>query len=137
MIVREILTNIVLTVVALLPIANPFSTAPLFLSLTSRMSAAERLSQARRAAIYMAAILVVFFLAGTLIMRFFGISLPGIRIAGGLIIAVVGFRALFGTTNTDDQSASKTQHLDVALTPIAMPSLSGPGSISVVITMSS
>ena len=73
---------IALTVGALLPIMNPFSTAPLFLSLTARMNPAKRDREALMACIYAFAILVVFLLLGAAIVDFFGISVPGIRVAG-------------------------------------------------------
>ena len=80
-----------LTVSSLLPIMNPFSTAPLFISLTADFDAQKRNRQALLGCIYAFFILVVFLLLGSAIIDFFGISIPGIRIAGGLIIATVGF----------------------------------------------
>ncbi len=126
------------TVVALLPISNPFSTIPLYLSLTAGQSKEWSRQQALKAAIYMAGILLVFLWGGALIKEFFGISIPAIRVAGGVIIMRVGFNML-NPKDSDDISEeakqeSKTKS-DIAFTPLAMPSLSGPGSISVVISM--
>ncbi len=84
-----------LTFGALLPIMNPFSTAPLFVSLTANFDAPKRHGQAIKACIYAFAILVAFLLAGAAIVDFFGISIAGIRTAGGLIILAIGFRMLF------------------------------------------
>ena len=84
-----------LTIGALFPITNPFSTAPLFLSLTAKMNPAKRNREALMACIYAFSILVVFLLLGAAIIDFFGISVPGIRVAGGLIVSVVGLRMLF------------------------------------------
>ena len=115
---------------------NPFSTAPLFVSLTSGASAKARNRQALLACIYAFAILVVFLLVGAAIIDFFGISVPGLRVAGGLIISVLGFKMLFPAAPAD-ASASGNSHereLEIAFTPLAMPSLAGPGSISVVLT---
>src|SRR4051794_18718215 len=86
---------IALTVGALLPIMNPFSTAPLFLSLTAKMNPTKRDREARMACIYAFVILVVFLLLGAAIVDFFGISVPGIRVAGGAIVSVIGLRMLF------------------------------------------
>lgn len=125
------------TIVSLLPIVNPFSVAVTFISLSKDMDDGKRNRQALLASIYMAAILIVFLIAGVLIMKFFGISLPGIRIAGGIIITYIGFRMLnlehrepllqgAGVKSADD---------DIAFTPLAMPMLSGPGAIAVTIGM--
>jgi multiple antibiotic resistance protein len=126
---------IALTIGALLPIMNPFSTAPLFVSLTASFDPARRRSQALKACIYAFAILVVFLLAGAAIVDFFGISIPGIRSAGGLIILAIGFRMLFPAPKpTGDADAPAAPDLDVAFSPLAMPSLAGPGSIAVVMS---
>jgi multiple antibiotic resistance protein len=132
------LTLIGVTFGALLPIANPFSTAPVFVAITRQMSHAHRWQQARLAAIYMAAVLLVSLLAGALILEFFGISLPALRIAGGLVIARIGFSMLNPEPEErlpeEDQKEALDKR-DIAFTPIAMPMLSGPGSIAVTISM--
>jgi multiple antibiotic resistance protein len=125
--------------VTLLPIVNPVSTAVLLLSISSHLSQAERNRQITRACIYMTAILVTFLLAGHFIMVAFGISIPGIRIAGGMVIGFLGFRMLFpdeGQISTEGKEEAQ-EKLDISFSPLAMPSLSGPGSLAVVITMSS
>jgi len=125
------LEGITLTLAALLPITNPFSTAPLFASLTTNFDARRQRQQAFLACVYALAILVTFLVLGRVIIEFFGISIPGIRVAGGLIIATVGFRMLFpGPPRTGEAVAAQE---DIAFTPIAMPSLAGPGSIAVVL----
>jgi multiple antibiotic resistance protein len=125
--------------VTLLPIINPVSTAVLLLSISEHLSKAERNRQVTWACIYMTAILVAFLLAGHLIMVAFGISIPGIRLAGGMVIGILGFRMLFpgdGHITTEGKQEAR-QKSNLAFSPLAMPSLSGPGSIAVVITMSS
>ncbi len=127
-------------IIALLPIINPFSTAPMFLAITEGDTDAERQEQARKAVIYMVCILVAFLVGGTFIMKFFGLSLPGLRIAGGLLVAGVGMRMLYPK---DNGLQTKAEHLeskrkrDVSFTPLAMPSLAGPGAISVTIGLTS
>ncbi|TMJ18923.1 MAG: MarC family NAAT transporter [Alphaproteobacteria bacterium] len=125
-----------LTVGALLPIMNPFSTAPLFVSLTAGFDDKWRNRQALLACIYAFAILVTFLLLGAWIIDFFGISVPGLRVAGGLIIGFIGFRMLFPPPAAPQAAGAEgqPQARDVAFTPLAMPSLAGPGSISVVLT---
>ena len=126
------------TVAALLPIANPFSTSALFLAITPGLSSSERNRQAFRAGLYMAAILLIFLVAGALIMSFFGISVSGVRIAGGLVVSVIGFRMLFPQDEplTEEGRNEATLKRDVAFTPLAMPSLAGPGSIAVILGIS-
>lgn len=136
--VLEILTVALATFVSLLPIANPFSTAAVYLALTQRFSEAEALSQARRACIYTAIVLLVALFAGALIMEFFGISIQALRIAGGLIVARIGFGMLNPEPEPDVGGEDREHALhmaDVAFTPLAMPMLSGPGSIAVTIGM--
>jgi multiple antibiotic resistance protein len=127
------------TVAALLPIVNPLSAVGLVVSITQHLSEAERAEQIRRACIYMFFILAAFQFAGGLIMSLFGISLPGLRIAGGMIVSYLGFRMLFpDTAAISPQERVEAQHkADVSFTPLAMPSLSGPGSIAVVLGISS
>src|SRR5699024_2203404 len=71
---------------SLVSVADPFGTMPVFMSLTAQNSKEERADIAQKASIFMFGILIVFLFAGTYIISFFGISLPGIRVAGGLII---------------------------------------------------
>lgn len=128
------------TVIALLPIINPFSTAPMFLAITEGDSQAERREQARKAVIYMVCILVAFLVGGTFIMQFFGLSLPGLRIAGGILVAGVGMRMLYpkdGGVQTEAERIESRRKRDVSFTPLAMPSLAGPGAISVTIGLAS
>jgi len=115
------------------PIVNPFSTAPLFVSLTAGHDARWTNQQAFKGCLYAFAILMVFVLLGAAISDFFGISVPGIRVAGGLIIATVGFRMMFPRPPSPSAAPAQEQTLDIAFAPIAMPSLAGPGSISVVL----
>ncbi len=131
---------ILASIAALLPIINPFSTAPLFLAITDGYSAKERAKQARKGVIYMVAILGSFLVGGSFIMNFFGLSLPGLRIAGGILVAGVGMRMLYpsdGNEQTKDEEEEAKQKRDISFTPLAMPSLSGPGAISVTIGLTS
>lgn len=132
----ELLNYIVLVIAALIPIANPFSTAPLFVGMTSGLSKAQRNKVARQSTIYMFIILVVFLLLGALLLNFFGISLSALRIAGGLIIAVIGFKMLFVEDKKSEQEEISSEDANkIAFTPLAMPMLSGPGAIAVIMGM--
>jgi multiple antibiotic resistance protein len=134
----EGLLYILSTVGALLPIVNPLSAVGMVMTITANLTDQERTEQIRRACIYMFFILTSFLVAGGLIMNFFGISIPGLRIAGGLIVSYLGFRMLFPDTvamSRQEQVEAAAKH-DISFTPLAMPGLSGPGSIAVVIGMS-
>ena len=134
----EGLLYILSTVGALLPIVNPLSAVGMVMTITANLTDEERTEQIRRACIYMFFILTSFLVAGGLIMNFFGISIPGLRIAGGMIVSYLGFRMLFPDTvamSRQEQVEAAAKH-DVSFTPLAMPGLSGPGSIAVVIGMS-
>ena len=127
-----------LTIGTLLPIMNPFSTLPLFMALTPTTDGKSRRRIALAACLYAFALLMAFLFLGTAIIDFFGISVPGIRIAGGLIISVIGFRMLFPDGTPIAGSSQGLDHEDeIAFTPLAMPSLAGPGSLSVVVTAAS
>jgi multiple antibiotic resistance protein len=124
---------VVATFLALFPIVNPFGGVPVFFSLTSNMPEAERRRTALKTAGYVIAILVIFLFFGRFVLIFFGISLPVLRIAGGLIVANTAWGMVTGnarmTTAETNEAATKA---DISLTPMAMPMLSGPGSIGVV-----
>jgi multiple antibiotic resistance protein len=126
-------------VIALLPIVNPLSAIGTVLSTTAGLTDKERNEQIRWACIYMFFILVAFLVAGGLIMGFFGISIPGLRIAGGLIVSYLGFRMLFPEPApiSFQERTEAIEKQDISFTPLAMPTLSGPGSIAVVIGLSS
>lgn len=127
--------------IGLLPIMNPLSTIPLFLALTRRMEPERQRRQAARASIYAFAILAAFLLVGNGIIALFGISMPGIRVAGGLTILVLAFRMLFaGETpakTQGDEEGFEQHEADYSFSPLAMPSLAGPGSIAVVMSYGS
>ncbi len=122
---------------SLFSVVNPITAMPVFMSLTEGDSDKEKARTARKASIYMFCVLIIFLLAGTYILSFFGISLPGIRIAGGLVIMRAGYAMLNPDTggrklSSEDQEAAMEKE-DVSFSPLAMPLLSGPGSIAVVI----
>jgi multiple antibiotic resistance protein len=135
----DFLSWVGVALITLLPIINPVSTAVLLLGISSHLSREERNRQIVRACIYMTAILVTFLLLGHFVMIAFGISIPGIRIAGGLVIGFLGFRMLFPDEGqiTGEGRQEAQGKSDISFSPLAMPSLSGPGAIAAVITMSS
>jgi multiple antibiotic resistance protein len=131
------------TIIALLPLINPLASAPTFLAITEGDTRERRMQQLRMACVYMVAILVSFLIGGTFIMSFFGLSIPGLRIAGGLLVAGIGFRMLMGPPQErlrdpgDPAEIEARAKRDVSFSPLAMPMLSGPGSIAATIGFTS
>jgi multiple antibiotic resistance protein len=121
------------TFLALFPIVNPLGGVPFFYALTGGYTRSERNTSALKASIYVFAILVCFLFLGRFVLNFFGLSLPVLRIAGGLIVAHSAWGMVTGTERVTiaegNEAATKD---DISLTPMAMPMLSGPGSIGVV-----
>jgi multiple antibiotic resistance protein len=116
-------------------ITQPLSKSPLVLALTSSMDPDHRRAQAAKACQYACLILVVSLFAGVFILKGFGISYGALRIAGGLTVSIIGYRMLFQVNN--EPSTLMHGKSGIAFFPLAMPGISGPGSIAVVIGMSS
>jgi len=141
----ELLQAIGLGLVVLLPLANPLTTVALFLGLAGNMNSAQRNQQALMASVYVFIIMMVAWYAGQLVMNTFGISIPGLRIAGGLIVAFIGFRMLFPQQHAHEspEAKSKSEELsqesdvNIAFVPLAMPSTAGPGTIAMIISSAS
>ncbi len=126
------------TFLALFSIVNPLGAMPVFVTLTSEGSKDYRRLMAIRASIFTALILITFFAGGTYIMNFFGISLEAMRIAGGLIIIKAGYDLLNtryekSTGMKKKVKADAKERHDISFSPLAMPMLSGPGAIALVI----
>ena len=123
---------------ALFSVVNPLGAIPVFLALTPDYTAGERRATALRTSIYFAILLTAFYFGGTLILQFFGISLSAMRIAGGLVILASGYGLLYGKME-DSRAVNKKvreealRKDDISFSPMAMPMLSGPGSISLLI----
>jgi len=130
---RDTPTAALETFLALFPIVNPFGAVPMFFALTSDMDRSERRSTALKTALYVVGILIVFLFFGRFVLNFFGISLPVLQIAGGLIVANTAWGMVTASSRmTPAESHEATTKEDISLTPMAMPMLSGPGSIGVV-----
>jgi multiple antibiotic resistance protein len=129
------------TVAGLLPIINPLAAAPTFLAITEGDSVARRREQARKGCCFMVAILVSSLVGGTFIMNFFGISIPGLRIAGGILMTGIGLAMLTTQKHAarpdDEEREAARKKVDISFSPLAMPMLSGPGSIAVTLGFTS
>lgn len=124
---------------ALFSVINPLGTLPIFIGLMNGKDKKIVNETAIKTAINMLVILTLSFLLGKYILAFFGISLEALKIAGGMIIASSGFALLTGNF-TKHKGMKKREKDDaftrseVSLTPLAIPMLAGPGSISLLIT---
>lgn len=126
----------------LLPIANPLTSATVLLALTARYPDAERNRQINRATLYVAIVLLVCFYAGNAVISSFGISIPGLRLAGGLIVSYIGFGMLFPPARVAEDEVQAEMASsdagatlpDVSFIPLTMPCTTGPGTIAFIIS---
>src|SRR4051794_1398706 len=134
--ILEVLKNLTLTFATLFPIINPLGVSPIFLDLTKAYPDSIRKLLARKIALYGFLLLGGSLALGSAVLAFFGISLPIIQIAGGLILANAGWKMLNQETGQIVEGP-KTGTLEVALQhafyPLTLPLTVGPGCVSVTI----
>ena len=126
------------TFTSLLFIVDPVAVIPTYLVITQGQSVQQRHRTAFRSCIAAGLLMTVFGIAGTGIFKVFGITLPAFRIAGGLILWLVAMDMLRGERTTQESTeeiVEGQEKEDVALTPLAMPMLAGPGAISTVMVL--
>ncbi len=124
------------TFLALFPIVDPFGGVPIFFSMTSGWTARDRSRTALKTGLWVFIILVTFLFFGRFVLQFFGISLPVIKIAGGLIVANTAWGMVTSHARiTPEESHEAEDKEDISLTPLAMPLMSGPGAIGVVMAL--
>jgi len=117
-------------------IMNPIANTPVFLGLTANDTPEERKRVAAKALLTTFVIIVVFCLLGKAIFDLFGITLPAFRITGGILVALIGYQMLHGDPShvhqptSEDQKNTMETALSVAVTPLAIPILGGPGTIA-------
>lgn len=124
---------------ALFSVINPLGTLPIFISLMKDKDKSERRETAIRTIMNVFVIMMIAFFGGKYVLSFFSISLDSLKITGGIIIATSGFALLSGNFSRHKGMRGKVKEdakrrSDVSLTPLALPMLSGPGSISLLIT---
>jgi multiple antibiotic resistance protein len=123
--------------IALFPIANPVDALPVFYSMTATATESYCHKQAQQTAVNVVLVLVTFLLAGKVILSFFGISLGVLQIAGGLIVAHTAWEMVTARQRlTESERQEAVNKEDISFTPLAMPMISGPGAIGVVISLS-
>jgi multiple antibiotic resistance protein len=128
-----------LVLAAIFPVVNPPGSALVFLSLTRHASVETRRALSRRVAINAFFVMAGSLLLGTLVLKLYGISLPVLRVAGGIVIAVAGWKLLNeGSHKEQDKTqepGANVQYRDMAFYPLTLPLTTGPGTIAVMISL--
>ena len=125
--------------VSLFSLINPLSAMPVFISMTTNYNALQLKKTVKKTAIYVFLVCLISFSLGSFILDFFGISLHALKLAGGIIISRSGFLLLNAQHKNDIQGVVKEESVlkeDISFSPLAMPLLAGPGSISFLINLS-
>lgn len=134
--IKEFADFILGSIAALFPVIDPIGSVPIFLVLTAGVPESLRRIYARRIALNVIFLLVGFLLVGGTLLRFFGVSLEVVRIAGGIVV----FHAAWNTMNAEskvselenqDATDKAEHHKDISFMPMTIPLLSGPGAIAV------
>jgi multiple antibiotic resistance protein len=139
--VRELVTYAALCFGSVFAIVDPFAAVPIFLALTGDRTPADVAGVARRASLTCMVVLLLFSAAGSYILSFFSITLPAFKIAGSVILFVVGFEMLRArpsrTRSTAEEREEAATRDDPALVPLGLPLLAGPGAIATVMVLAS
>lgn len=132
---------ILLTASSLFVIIDPLSLVPLFLAMTPDDTPQRRIRMARLACLISAVVLAVFALAGKWIFEFLGITLPAFQMAGSIILLLIALDMIHAQRSTVQETPEEvnagTEKEDIAVTPLAVPMLAGPGAISTIILLRS
>lgn len=133
----RIVEYLVTMLVALFPIVNPPGTAFLFYAATRYGTRSQRAELAKRVAIYSFIIITGSLYIGAFVLQLFGISIPVLRVGGGIVVAMTGWQMLNAPRRRDEvQSEPNRQSmLDLAFYPLTMPMTTGPGTIAVTIAL--
>ena len=136
---QELLGYGVVALSAIFFVVDPIAVLPVFITITEGDSPEKRKRMAMRACLATAGILLTFLIAGGLIFKLFSLTLAAFRIAGGILLSLTGFdmlRSVTSATRTSDTEVTEAvKKPDVAIVPLAMPLLAGPGSIATVMVL--
>lgn len=132
-------TSVFLTIlIGLFSLINPLGGLPVFISLTSDMTEENKLKTLKKTCLYIMLICIVSYFIGVYLLNFFGITIPALRVAGGLVIFRSGWQLLNVTHKKEISGKIKEESdkkEDISFSPLAMPLLAGPGSMSFLITL--
>ena len=131
---NETLTIGLLYFTSFFTLINPIGIMPVFMSMTNQLEQSHRAKIARKASIVALITLIAFAFLGQILFKFFGISVAGFRIAGGIIFFLVGFdmlHARVGSIKYDPKNDKQDAGTDdISITPLAIPMITGPGAIA-------
>lgn len=116
-------------------IVNPFGNVPLFISLTSKLTQAERKHAIIKSIVIATAILLVFALIGKVLFDMLNVTMSSLRVAGGLLLLAIAFDMLMGKSPASRIDNEEEERESVAVTPMATPLLAGPGAMSTVMVL--
>ncbi|WP_067052140.1 MarC family protein [Methanofollis ethanolicus] len=135
----DMLSFVLLSVSSIFIVINPLAATLLYVSLTEGMEEVQKRSVARVACWYALAVLLLFAIAGGLILQLFGITLEAFRIAGGLLLFGIGMEMVHAKTSRTKISATEKYESqdadDVGVMPLAIPMIAGPGAITTAIVL--
>jgi multiple antibiotic resistance protein len=136
---ESLLTFFISAFVSIFVTLDAIGNIPIFLSLTAEDTQAQRAATAKRALVAVFGVLILFALFGNLIFRLFGVTIEAFRIVAGLLLLKIAFDMMEAKPNrvrhTPEEDQEGRQRTDVALIPLAIPLLGGPGTISTVIAL--
>jgi multiple antibiotic resistance protein len=138
MVLDSSLAFFIAALTSLFVIVNPFSTVTVFLTIARGDSKKKKKLMAKRATVTGAAVLIIFALAGSYILGFFSITIEAFRIAGGILVASVGWSMISTGKKhlpTEKEKMHAIKKEDVSIIPLAIPMLAGPGSITTSIVL--
>src|SRR5512136_2792705 len=118
---------------ALLAILNPLGAIPMFLTLTGRSTLEERMKTARTIGLSVGTVLAVTAVAGEALLSFFGISVASFQVGGSILLLLMAIGMMYGKRKEGERADSATDMESIAVVPLSVPLLAGPGSISTVI----
>ena len=133
--------SLLFALAGVLPIINPLASAPVFVDFTRGLSDSSRARLARRIGKNAALLLAGAMLIGSYLLNFFGVSLPVVRVAGGMVVASIAWRMLHAQQGASDDTTQMAQSLNEdrvrikAFYPLTFPLTCGPGSIAVAIAI--
>lgn len=129
---QEVITFGLFVFTSFLALINPLGVAPVFLAMTSELNAKQRRKTAFMATLTAFITLTIFAFAGQLLFKFFGISVNGFRIAGGIIFFMMGYEMLNARVSRIKYDSADVENAidDIAITPLGIPMLAGPGAIT-------
>lgn len=134
----ELIQSILFSFAAIFPVLNPLGGAVIFLALTKGASDDDMRKLPFKVGINTFILLVVVLITGSWILRFFGISVPIVQVAGGLIVAYIGWTVLNQSSSQEAsrvEGESKKEVSHMAFFPLTMPLIAGPGGIAVTLTI--